>query len=132
MLKFLIKIKKKKEKEIQNNFKNIVVIKENESDRLNTTSSSKKSNITKKNWMNKAQEMIEKEKINKYKEIFNLLDHDKDNFISYDTLNTSNFSQKVLNAIGPILNEIIENKEEMVTFNEFYERAQKILPELFK
>lgn len=123
---------KKKEKEIQNNFKNIVVIKENESDRLNTTSSSKKSNITKKNWMNKAQEMIEKEKINKYKEIFNLLDHDKDNFISYDTLNTSNFSQKVLNAIGPILNEIIENKEEMVTFNEFYERAQKILPELFK
>ena len=82
--------------------------------------------------MNKAQEMIEKEQINKYKEIFNLLDHDKDNFISYDTLNTSNFSQKVLNAIGPILNEIIENKEEMVTFNEFYERAQKILPELFK
>ena len=123
---------KKKEKEIQNNFKNIVVIKENESDRLNTTSSSKKSNITKKNWMNKAQEMIEKEQINKYKEIFNLLDHDKDNFISYDTLNTSNFSQKVLNAIGPLLNEIIENKEEMVTFNEFYERAQKILPKLFK
>ena len=131
-MKLLIKIQKKKEKEIQNNIKNIVVIKENESDRLNTTSSSKKSNITKKNWMNKAQEMIEKEQINKYKEIFNLLDHDKDNFISYDTLNTSNFSQKVLNAIGPILNEIIENKEEMVTFNEFYERAQKILPKLFK
>jgi hypothetical protein len=123
---------KKKEKEIQNNIKNITIIKENESDRLNTTSSSKKSNITKKNWMNKAQEMIEKEQINKYKEIFNLLDHDKDNFISYDTLNTSNFSQKVLNAISPLLNEIIENKEEMVTFNEFYERAQKILPKLFK
>ena len=65
--------------------------------------------------------------------MFQILDHDKDNFISYDTLSTANFSQKVLYAIAPILNEIKENKEEMVTFQEFYVRAEKILPDrMFK
>ena len=39
----------------------------------------------------------------------------------------------MLSIISPILNEIIENKEEMVTFKEFIEKADKIIPKkIFK
>ena len=53
-----------------------------------------------------------------YKEIFNYLDDDKGNIVSYDILNINNLSSNVLRTISPILSEIKENKEEMNTFIE--------------
>ena len=68
-----------------------------------------------------------------YKNIFDILDSNKNNFISYKTIDTSKFNKKILSIISPIINEIIENKEEMVTFKEFTEKAEKIIPQkMFK
>ena len=76
---------------------------------------------------------IEDQKIKTYKNIFDILDLNKNNFISYQTIDTSKLNKKLFSIISPILNEIIENKEEMVTFKEFTERADKIIPQkMFK
>ena len=59
---------------------------------------------------------LNKKKI--YKEIFNYLDDDKGNIISYDISNINNLSSNVLRTISPILSGIKENKEEMIIFIE--------------
>ena len=94
---------------------------------------SKEVNYYKKNWIKHINEKIEKQKMENYKNIFDILDSNKNNFISYKTIDTSKFNKKILSIISPIINEIIENKEEMVTFKEFTEKAEKIIPQkMFK
>ena len=63
----------------------------------------------------------------KYKEIFDLLDEDKDNMISYNTINTANLNFKTLKIINPIINQIIEQKAQMITFREFYDICNNYL-----
>ena len=83
--------------------------------------------------MKSINQKIEEQKIKIYKNIFDILDFNKNNFISYQTIDLSKFNKKMLSIISPILNEIIENKEEMVTFKEFIEKADKIIPKkIFK
>ena len=94
---------------------------------------SKEVNIKKKKWMKYINQKIEDQKIKTYKNIFDILDLNKNNFISYQTIDTSKLNKKLFSIISPILNQIIENKEEMVTFKEFTERADKIIPQkMFK
>ena len=102
-------------------------------DRLTKPKVSKEVNVQKKNWMKSINQKIEEQKIKIYKNIFDVLDFNKNNFISYQTIDLSKFNKKMLSIISPILNEIIENKEEMVTFKEFIEKADKIIPKkIFK
>ena len=94
------------------------------------TSSMKKTIDTKKNkWMSRINEIIEEKKRKTYKAIFDMLDNDKDEFISYNNLDTSKMNKKILSIFAPLINDIIEKKEEMMTFKEFFERAETILPQ---
>jgi Ca2+-binding EF-hand superfamily protein len=56
-----------------------------------------------------------------------LLDEDKDNMISYNTINTANLNLKTLKIINPIINQIIEQKAQMITFREFYDICNNYL-----
>ena len=77
--------------------------------------------------METANRIIENGRKNKYKEIFDLLDEDKDNMISYNTINTANLNLKTLKIINPIINQIIEQKAQMITFREFYDICNNYL-----
>ena len=58
-----------------------------------------------------------------------MLDNDKDEFISYNNLDASKMNKKILSIFAPLINDIIEKKEEMMTFKEFFERAETIMPQ---
>ena len=71
--------------------------------------------------------IVMKMKILKYKEIFDLLDGDRDGFVSYDKIKLSDVDNNILIAITPLLEEITKNKEEMMTFKEFVVVADKYI-----
>ena len=121
-------------KKIKKNYLNLNEKKEEKKNEIPAkTIVSKEVNYYKKNWIKHINEKIEKQKMENYKNIFDILDSNKNNFISYKTIDTSKFNKKILSIISPIINEIIENKEEMVTFKEFTEKAEKIIPQkMFK
>ena len=118
----------KPKKKIEEKKKEKILIQENLLDDKNLLSASnRKYTLSKKNWMETANRIIENGRKNKYKEIFDLLDDDKDNYISYNKINTANCNAKALKPIIPIIQEIIEKKEEMITFKQFYERINEYL-----
>ena len=124
----IIKDPKIKEKEIKLDFDNNE--KDKNTNKNSFTSSMKKTIDTKKNkWMSRINEIIEEKKRKTYKAIFDMLDNDKDEFISYNNLDTSKMNKKILSIFAPLINDIIEKKEEMMTFKEFFERAETIMPQ---
>ena len=83
--------------------------------------------MTKKNiYLKKSMEIIMKTKMEKIKQIFNLLDSDNDGFISSDKIKLSNLNQKILVLITPLLEELQSNQDNM-TFKEFYDKAEPLL-----
>jgi hypothetical protein len=128
LFEIIIKDPKIKEKEINLDFDNNE--KDKSTNKNSITSSMKKTIDTKKNkWMSRINEIIEEKKRKTYKAIFDMLDNDKDEFISYNNLDTSKMNKKILSIFAPLINEIIEKKEEMMTFKEFFERAETLVPQ---
>ena len=81
----------------------------------------------KQQWLSRSMNIVMKMKILKYKEIFDLLDGDRDGFVSYDKIKLSDVDNNILIAITPLLEEITKNKEEMMTFKEFVVVADKYI-----
>ena len=92
------------------------------------------SNLEKKQqWLGRVNYLVVKTKIKNYKEIFTLLDKDKNGFISYDTLDISNIDERIRNKVRKLIEFIKEEKMEIITFKEFCAIADEfLLEEMFK
>ena len=75
-------------------------------------------------------EIIVKRKIEKIKQIFNMLDSDQDGFISCDNIKLSNLNEKLLSVLTPFIEELYSNKDNL-TFREFYDKVEPILSNSF-
>ena len=83
----------------------------------------------KKNLYNqKSKDIIIKMKIQKYKEIFNLLDSNKDGFISNSEIQLSKIDERILKNISPLLEELNKTKKRM-NFKEFCIKIDKLMIE---
>ena len=83
----------------------------------------------KKNLYNqKSKDIIIKMKIQKYKEIFNLLDSNKDGFISNSEIQLTKIDERVLKNISPLLEELNKTKKRM-NFKEFCIKIDKLMIE---
>ena len=83
----------------------------------------------KKNLYNqKSKDIIIKMKIQKYKEIFNLLDSNKDGFISNSEIQLTKIDERILNNISPLLEELNKTKKRM-NFKEFCIKIDKLMIE---
>lgn len=71
-------------------------------------------------------ETVLKMKIVKYKEIFNMLDSDKDGYISTKSIRLSVLGQDLLEALTPILEDLQKNKARM-NFKQFCIKADRCL-----
>ena len=86
-------------------------------------------NKEKKNLYNqKSKDLIMKMKIQKYKEIFNLLDSNKDGFISNSEIQLTKIDERLLKNISPLLEELNKTKKRM-NFKEFCIKIDKIMIE---
>ena len=121
-----IKILKPKKNKVEKK-KKLKKFEENKLDDKKSLASNREYTLSKKNWMETVNRIIEKERMKKCKTIFDMLDNDNDNIISYNKINTANLNANLLKPIIPVIQEIIEKKEETVTFKEFYERIKKYL-----
>lgn len=65
-------------------------------------------------------------KLQKYKEIFNLLDSDKDGFISYKNIKLSELNSDVLQSLTPLF-EDLQKKGNYIDFKEFSIKADDLL-----
>ena len=74
---------------------------------------------TKKNFEKHANNIMERIKEYKFKEIFNSLDLNKKGYLCYSNLNFVGIDQKILDSISPLIYEINTNKNKKVYFNEF-------------
>lgn len=82
-------------KKIKKNYLNLNEKKEEKKNEIPAkTIVSKEVNYYKKNWIKHINEKIEKQKMENYKNIFDILDSNKNNFISYKTIDTSKFNKK--------------------------------------
>ena len=85
----------------------------------------------KKIFLERSMNIILKTKIEKYKEIFNLLDSDNDGFISSNKIRLSEINKDLLQAMTPLFEELQEKKE-LMTFREFCGKVDKLLsPKMF-
>ena len=66
----------------------------------------------------------------KFKEIFDLLDNNKQGYLSYSNINFINIDQKILNAVSPVICQINENKNKKIYFNEFKKLVNKPLTDI--
>lgn len=73
----------------------------------------------KKNLDMKSNDIIKKIKEYKFKEIFNLLDLNKEGYLSYANISFINIEPKILEALSPLIGEINRNKNKKIFFNEF-------------
>ena len=73
----------------------------------------------KKNFDRNAKDIIKKIKDYKFKEIFDLLDNNKEGFLSYSNISFINIEPKMLEALSPLIGEIYRNKNKKIFFNEF-------------
>ena len=80
----------------------------------------------KKHWLENSMKIVIKMKIDKYKEIFDLLDHDKDGFISAKSIKLSNLTTDLLETLTPLLEEI-QTKNLSLNFKDFCVIGDKIL-----
>ena len=83
----------------------------------------------KKNFDIKAQNILNKIKEYKFKEIFDLLDSNKQGYLSYSNIDFDNINKNVLVSLSPVISEINENKNKKIDFNEFKKLANKSLSE---
>ena len=89
--------------------------------------SKKEEEIEKKNLYNqKSKDIIIKMKMKKYKELFELLDSDKDGLISSSKIQLTKVDKNVLNNISPILEELNQTKKEM-NFKDFCIKLDKLM-----
>ena len=72
-----------------------------------------------KNFDIKSNDIINKMKENKFKEIFDELDRNKKGYLSYSNITFKNVEPHILEAISPITDEINRNKTKKINFNEF-------------
>ena len=82
-------------------------------------------NSNKKKYLQKSNNIILKAKNIKYKELFNILDSDRDGFISYKKVRLSELNFEELKYLTPILNEL-QYKGIKMDLNMFAERIQNI------
>ena len=92
------------------------------------------SNLEKKQqWLGRVNYLVVKTKIKNYKEIFNLLDKEKNGFISYDSLDIENVDERIREKVRKLVEFIKEEKMEIVTFKEFCAVADEfLLEEMFR
>lgn len=83
----------------------------------------------KKNFDIKAQNILNKIKEYKFKEIFDLLDSNKQGYLSYSNIYFDNINKNVLVSLSPVISEINENKNKKIDFKEFKKLANKSLSE---
>jgi hypothetical protein len=87
-----------------------------------------KSNLEKKKlWLETSMKSVLKMKIDRYKEIFDLLDSDRDGFISSQSIKLSELDAGLLKSLSPLLQELQTNNKQM-DFNQFCVEADKHLP----
>ena len=93
-------------------------------------------NLEKKtHWLYRANDLVIKMKISKYKEIFNMLiNTNKDNnYISYDKIDIKHIDQKKAKLLMPLVEGIKKEQLEKIEFKEFCPIADKYLAkEMFK
>ncbi len=80
----------------------------------------------KKHWLEKSMKSVLKMKIEKYKQIFDLLDSDKDGFISFKNIKLSEVNSEVLEALTPLFDEL-QKKGNYIDFKEFCIKADDML-----
>ncbi len=80
----------------------------------------------KKMFLDNSMKGIMKIKMQKYKEIFDILDSDKDGFISYKNIKLSELNEDVLESLTPLF-EDLQKKENYIDFKEFCIKADDIL-----
>ena len=73
----------------------------------------------KKNLDMKANDIMKKIKEYKFKEIFDLLDLNKEGFLSYANISFINIEPHILEALSPLIGEIYRNKNKKIFFKEF-------------
>ena len=87
-------------------------------------------NHNKKIFLEHTTELILKMKIEKYKEIFNLLDSNKNGFISHNKIKISDLNSDLLLILTPIFEELQNNKNLKMNFKEFCIKSDKFLSKL--
>jgi len=80
----------------------------------------------KKHWLENSMKIVLKMKIDKYKEIFDSLDHDKDGFISSKSIKLSTIQTDLLETLTPLLEEI-QSKNLTLNFKDFCIIGDRIL-----
>ena len=55
-----------------------------------------------------------------------MLDDDKDNYISYNKINTANLNANLLKPIIPVIQEIIEKKKKQLLLKNFMKELRNI------
>lgn len=80
----------------------------------------------KKQWLERSMKSVLKMKIDKYKEIFDLLDSDKDGYISFKNIKLSEVNSEILEALTPLFEEL-QKKSNYIDFKEFCIKADGLL-----
>lgn len=80
----------------------------------------------KKHWLEKSMKIVLKIKLEKYKEIFDLLDSDKDGFISFNNIKLSDITPEILEALTPLFDEL-QKKGNYIDFKDFTIQADGLL-----
>ena len=78
-------------------------------------------------YLENTQKIILKMKIEKFQEIFNLLDGDSDGLISNNKILLSNINAELLLALSPIFEELQNNSNITMNFKQFCLKADKLL-----
>ena len=89
-----------------------------------------RNNQNKKIFIDHTTEIILKMKIEKYKEIFNLLDYNKNGFISHNKIKISDLNSELLLILTPIFEELQNNKDYKMNFKEFCIKSDKYLSKI--
>ena len=81
----------------------------------------------KNDWEKHSIDIINQLKLEKYREIFDLLDKDKKNFISYTNISFQEIPVNVMKALGPVIEVINQQKNKRIYFHEFKQLTEKSL-----
>ena len=101
-----------------NNLENNVNISEKIKNKDNNENKDYNKDI-KKDWIKHNDEIINKLKEVKFKEIFNLLDKNKKGYISYSNISYLNIPDKTMISLTPIVEEVNRNKNKRFNYQEF-------------
>ena len=84
----------------------------------------------KNDWNKYSKNIIKRIKEVKFREIFNLLDKNKSNYISYSNISYIDIPPNIMIALTPLINEININKFKKIYFEEFKELTNEPLTSL--